>query len=213
MILIPLLLIILKVRNSEQHAPYEWNDNPVPPDDTIVNNTNKNNYRLAYLDHGTAPAGSAYEFVCLPSVTTARMTDFAQSMQSTSTKPYIVHQNTPASQIIEHRASKTWAYSLPAININITDGIVKANDTPCLVMYKSASRQDYNQILLSINNPDMGVDPSAPQKVRLTLNHRWTLSDTDPNTNIVSSSKIETVIDFTLSRGMPIEINLIAFGL
>lgn len=192
---------ILKIRNSLQQTPYQ---NQTTPSAATIAGNNANNFRLVYLDHGTNPTDTSYEFVCLPGATAANMDDFAHLMETS--KPYVVHENNPTSQIIEHTASKTWAYALPLTNTNITKGLVKANDTPCLVMCKSTS-QDYEQILLSISNPDMGVNPSTPKNIRLTLKYEWILS-ANTNAIIVSSNATETVIEFTLADGLPIEINL-----
>lgn len=194
----------LKIRNSLQQTPYQ---NQEFPSDSLIGTNGSNNYRLAYLDHGNAPADNSYEFVCLPATDGTQMAAFSQLM-SGDEKPYTVHQNSVAAQIIEHKALKTWAYALPLANSSISAGIVRANDTPCLVMYKSLS-QNYNQILLSISNPDMGASPSAPKTVRLTLNYEWTLSQ-NANATVVSSDTGSTVIDFVLADGMPVEVTLSA---
>jgi chondroitin-sulfate-ABC endolyase/exolyase len=195
----------LKIRNTTQTTPYQSQVFPSPA--TIASNAS-NNYRLAYLDHGVAPANNSYEFVCIPSANATRMTDFAQSMQTTQTKPYTVHQNNASSQIIEHKASKTWAYALPATNTTLTNGLLKANNTPCLVMYQSTN-QNYNEIILSISNPNLGTSPSTIVVAQLTLNYQWSLT-TNPNASIVSSNTTQTVIQFNLADGLPIEVNLTA---
>jgi chondroitin-sulfate-ABC endolyase/exolyase len=192
---------VLKIRNSTQHTPYQNQTAPTAAD--IAANT-PNDYRLAYLDHGTAPTNSSYEYVCLPSINATDMATFAMLMQTN--KPYTLHQNTSSSQIIEHIGSKTWAYALPAANTTILNGIIKANDTPCLVMYKSTN-QNYNGILLSISNPDLGITPSTPKTIKLTLNYEWTISS-NPNASIVSANSTETIIQFNLADGLPVEINL-----
>ncbi|MEO8517478.1 MAG: polysaccharide lyase family 8 super-sandwich domain-containing protein [Flavobacterium sp.] len=193
----------LTIRNSTQQTPYQ--DQVAPSPATIAGNAT-NDYHLAYLDHGTAPTNNSYEFVCIPSATPAQMTDFDLLMQ-TPAKPYTVHQNNINQQIIEHKASKTWAYALPAANATITDGLIKANDTPCLTMYKSINL-DFTQILLSVSNPDMGASPSTPKVITLTLNNPWILSPANPNAAIVSVNATETVIQFSLADGLPVEVNL-----
>lgn len=195
----------LKIRNSNQITPYQ---SQVNPSDATIASNNGNNYHLAYLDHGTAPTNSSYEFVCIPSADAGRMATFAQQMQSD--KPYTVYQNNVNQQIIEHKASKTWAYALPAANAAIADGLLKANDTPCLVMYKSANGTSYSEIVLSVSNPDMGAAPSTPKMVTLTLNSEWTISGANTNATLGSASAAGTTITFTVVDGFPVEIKLTA---
>jgi chondroitin-sulfate-ABC endolyase/exolyase len=198
---------VLKIRNSTQTTPYQSQVFPTPA--TIASNAS-NNYRVAYLDHGFAPTNTSYEFVCIPSANTTRMTDFALSMQTSQTKPYTVHQNNTSSQIIEHKASKTWAYALPAVNTTLTNGLIKGNNTPCLVMYQSTN-QNYNEIVLSISNPNLGTSPSTTVVAQLTLNYQWSLTS-NPNASIVSSNSSQTVIQFNLADGLPVEVNLTAIN-
>ncbi|AOW10587.1 polysaccharide lyase family 8 super-sandwich domain-containing protein [Flavobacterium gilvum] len=192
----------LKIKNSTQITPYQ---NQLNPSDATIASNNGNNYRLAYLDHGTAPTNSSYEYVCIPSADAGRMTQFAQQMQSD--RPYTVYQNNANQQIIEHKASKTWAYALPAVNTAITDGLLKANDTPCLVMYKSLNT-NYSEIVLSVSNPDMGTTPSTPKMITLTLNSEWAISQGNTNANLGTATAAGTTITFTLADGFPVEIKL-----
>jgi hypothetical protein len=194
----------LKIRNSLQTTPYQ---NQVSPSAATIAGNSGNNYRVAYLDHGSAPVNSSYEFVCMPSASTTTMSAFAQQMQSDSSKPYIVHQNNTSQQIIEHKASGTWAYALPAANASINDGLVIANDQPCLAMYKSVN-QSPAQILLSVSNPDLGTAPSTPKSITLTLKGKWKLSQTNINAAIVSATAAATTIQFTTSDGLPVEVTL-----
>ncbi|MFC0186603.1 Polysaccharide lyase family 8, C-terminal beta-sandwich domain [Pseudarcicella hirudinis] len=194
----------LKIRNSVQTTPYQ---NQIAPTDSTIASNSSNNYHLAYLDHGVAPTNSSYEFVCIPSASTSRMTTFAQQMQSAD-KPYSVYQNNANQQIIEHKASKTWAYALPAANATITDGLLKANDSPCLVMYKVLNESS-SEIILSVSNPDMGATPSTAKTITLTLNDQWNVSLANPNVSIGSASASGTTVSFTVADGFPVEIKLV----
>jgi len=193
----------LKIRNSTQTTPYQ--NQVFPTAATIAANTS-NNYHLAYLDHGNAPTDNSYEFVCIPSANASRMTAFGQLMQAQE-KPYAVHQNNINQQIIEHKASRTWAYALPAANTAIADGLVKANDTPCLAMYKGLN-SDYTQILLAVSNPDLGASPSTPKVITLVLKNQWNLSKANPGANIVTVTDTTTIVQFILANGLPVEIKL-----
>lgn len=195
----------LKIRNSNQITPYQ---NQVSPSEATIASNNGNNYHLAYLDHGTAPTNGSYEFVCIPSANASRMATFAQQMSSQD-KPYVVYQNNTNQQIIEHKTSKTWAYALPAVNAIISDGLLKSNDRPCLVMYKSLT-DNYSQIVLSVSNPDMGSEPSTPKIITLTLSNEWTISQGSSSANLGSASADGTTITFTVADGFPVEIKLTA---
>ncbi|WP_163410209.1 polysaccharide lyase family 8 super-sandwich domain-containing protein [Flavobacterium ajazii] len=193
----------LKIKNSAQTTPYQ---NQTTPTEATIAANSSNNYHLAYLDHGNAPTNSSYEFVCLPLADSAKMTQFALEMQS-SNKPYTVYQNNTNQQIIEHKGAKTWAYALPAANTTITNGLLKANDTPCLVMYKGLN-ENFSEIVLSVSNPDMGAAPSTPKVITLKLSNEWNLSQLNSNANIVSATATETTIAFTVADGLPVEIKL-----
>ncbi len=194
----------LKIRNSAQTTPYQ---NQVAPSDATIAGNASNNYHLAFLDHGNAPTNNSYEFVCIPSANPTRMTEFSQSMQTPQERPYIVHQNNINQQIIEHKASKTWAYSLPSSNTTITDGFIISNDTPCLAMYKGLTENSLT-IVLSVSNPDLGNSPSTPKVITLKLKYQWNLLQPNPKVNIVSADATETIIQFTTTDGLPVEINL-----
>ncbi|MDH7461697.1 Ig-like domain-containing protein [Chitinophagaceae bacterium 26-R-25] len=194
----------LKIRNTTQTTPYQ--SQVFPSAGTIASNSS-NDYHLAYLDHGSTPTNSSYEFVCIPSANASTMTAFAQQMLSDSSKPYIVHQNNTSQQIIEHKASGTWAYALPAANDSIKDGLVRSNDTPCLVMYQGLNA-NATEIVLSVSNPDMGASPSTLKTISLTLNGKWKFSQTNVNASIVSATAASTTIQFTTSDGFPVEVKL-----
>jgi chondroitin-sulfate-ABC endolyase/exolyase len=195
---------VLKIKTSAQTTPYQ--DQVVPTDVTIAGNKS-NDYHLAYLDHGSAPKNNSYEFVCIPSTNSKKMVEFSRLMQSPQDKPYVVYQNTINQQIIEYKPAKTWAYALPSSNTTIINGLIKANDQPCLVMYKGLN-PEFTNIVLTVSNPDLGVSPSAPKVITLTLNNKWTLLQSNPNVNVVSSTATSTVIQFTTADGLPVEIKL-----
>lgn len=193
---------VLKIKNSTQTTPYQ--DQVVPTEATIAGNKS-NDYRLAYLDHGNAPANNSYEFVCIPSANTKKMAEFSRLMQSPQDKPYVVYQNTINQQIIEYKPAKTWAYALPSANTKINNGLIKSNDQPCLVMYKGLN-PDFTKIVLSVSNPDLGASPSTPKVITLILKNKWDLLKSNPNANIISSTAAETIIQFTTADGLPVEI-------
>lgn len=195
----------LKIKNSIQKTPYQ---NQVNPSDKIISDNQSNDYHLAYLDHGTAPKNSFYEFVCIPSANGGRMNEFAQEMESVQGRPYVVYQNNTNQQIIKHRKSKTWGYALPTINTTIMDGLVISNDTPCLVMYKELNKNS-SEIILSISNPDLGIAPFTSKTIVLTLRKKWKLIEPNSKVNIISVSDTETVIAFTVADGLPVEVNLL----
>ena len=190
-----------------------------PGNITLTTDYKSNTY--AYIDHGRAPSNAEYEYICIPKTTSSDMDALEVDMKSTNNRPYIVHQKNANAHIVEHKKDKIWAYSLFTSNSNIEDSgsIIKSNNKPCLAMYQKTGEKS---ILLSIANPDLGYNrkywggdnlrtPNTGliRNIRLTLRGRWDLTSGGDVSISYKDSHNETYLDFTLSDGLPAEVNLV----
>ena len=69
------------------------------------------------------------------------------------------------------------------------------------------------KVRLSVTDPDMGltsrgVEPIAPRKVTLTLHGNWSIKKQHPRATLISADTTETVIEFTIVDGLPVELKL-----
>ncbi|KGJ95064.1 polysaccharide lyase family 8 super-sandwich domain-containing protein [Thalassotalea sp. ND16A] len=193
----------LKVWKGNQQTP---NEDQIWPVDISQNPIDQ--YTIGYLDHGTAPENNGYEYVTVPNANAFQMDTLAKD------KPYVVHEKTSQRHVIEHLARKIWGYAFfeAAEDMAHSNSILKATDTASLVMLKHAKR---NKVELSVTDPDLGFisrgsDPVAPRTVSLTLHGNWLLKEEYPRATLVSSNTAETVIEFSIVDGLPVEVKLIA---
>ena len=175
------------------------------------NDTKLNTY--GYIDHGSNPSDAGYEYICTPQTTVEKMTTLHTKMQSSNNFPYIVHQKNSNAHIVQHKKDKIWAYSFFTTNsdINRTAGIIKSNNKPCLAMYQ---KTDASSILLSVTNPDLGfkarqtTGTSPTVNIRLTLHGQWLLPSSSTDIKLINSNASETVLEFKLIDGLPVEVQL-----
>ncbi len=200
----------LKIQRENQHIPflddfdYTLSDLRAPVD-----------YSIGYINHGTNPVNAGYEFVVKPDVTASNMSNFAVNMSNDTTKPYQVYQKTETAHIVKDKNNGTVGYALFTANANLSNALVlKANDIPCLAMYKEINAQT---ILLSVSNPDMGFfvdsfEASVEVPIQITLHDVWTLENTHPEVSIINTTDTTTTIQFNTFDGKPIEIQLNKFN-
>jgi chondroitin-sulfate-ABC endolyase/exolyase len=191
----------LKVWKGNQQTP---NRNQTWPVDISQNPIGQ--YTIGYLDHGTAPDNYGYEYVTIPNANIGKMEKLAKD------KPYVVHEKTSQRHVIERLRKNIWGYALfeAASNLSHTNGLLKASDTSSLVMLKHRNR---NEVRLSVTDPDIGftyrgLKPVAPRKVTLTLHGNWSIEEQHPRATFISADTTETVLEFTIVDGLPVELKL-----
>ncbi len=167
---------------------------------------------VSYLNHGSAPIDSDYEFVIKPDTSNAEMLVLASSMLDENTKPYAVYQKNENAHIVKDKLQNLYALALFSSNSvlpNVT--LIKANSKACLIQYQESSDQT---VKLSLSNPDLGFthrsyDASVSQLIDVELNGKWALLMSYPNARITSQGNDSTTIEFTTFDGLPIEISLV----
>ena len=180
--------------NSNQTWPVDISQNPI------------HQYTIGYLDHGNAPDNNGYEYITVPNTNVRKMKKLAKH------KPYVVHEKTSQRHVIEHLRKHIWGYALfeAASDMSHTNGLLKASDTSSLVMLRYAK---HNKVRLSVTDPDIGftsrgVEPVAPKKVTLTLHGNWSIKEQHPRATLINADTTETVIEFTIVDGLPVELKL-----
>jgi hypothetical protein len=190
----------LKVWKGNQQTP---NRNQTWPVDISQNPIGL--YTIGYLDHGTAPDNNGYEYITVPNANVGEMKKLAKH------KPYVVHEKTSQRHVIEHLGKSIWGYALfeAASNLSHINGLLKSSDTSSLVMLT----HKHNKVRLSVTDPDIGftargLEPVAPRKVTLTLHGNWSIKEQHPRATLISADTTETVIEFTIVDGLPVELKL-----
>ncbi len=183
------------------------NYNQTNPNDYINNATA--NYAKGYINHGTNPQNSEYEYITIPNADVTKMNTIATQMQNGNTL-YEVHQKNNIAHILEYKPKNIWGYAFFEPTSNINDGVVKAVDHSSLVMTQS---NHTDTLLLSITNPDIGFESrefssAILKKIRVTLDGQWTLDNFLDNARIISSNPTETSLEFDTVDGLPIEVKL-----
>ena len=191
----------LNVWKGTQQTP---NENQVWPVDVSLNPVGE--YTIGHLDHGTLPDNRGYEYVIVPNANPRKMRKLSHE------KPYVVYERSAARHVVNEVEDAVWGYALfeAAADMAYPGSVLKASDTSCLVMYKEVNEE---KIRLSVVDPDIGftsrgLEAPGPRKVQLTLHGNWSLAKSHPRATLVSADNIESVFEFDIVDGLPVEIKL-----
>ncbi|MCM4157040.1 choice-of-anchor J domain-containing protein [Gramella sp. AN32] len=190
----------LKIWKGDQQTPNENETDPNAYHDNEIGT-----YTLGYIDHGTNPTDTGYEYVIKPNATANEMQAIAAE------KPYTVLEKSSERHVVKHNEKNMWGYALFGASSELDYGAIRANDTPCLVMYEEI---DNKHILLSMTNPDLGFEsrsdqPAQTTNIQLTLRDEWSLSKSNSQVTKVNSTDSTTTFQFTVKQAMPVEVDLI----
>ena len=196
----------LKIKKEVQQVPQHSQIWPLNPS---VSGNPTQTYYTGYLDHGINPSNKTYEYIVLPSSNTTNMQQLHTAI-SGGNKPYTVHQQDINAHIVEHKAKQIFAYSVFSNLNNSNIDTIKSVNKPCLIM---SEYDNTNNLLLAISNPDLGIvsrsyQPVADKIIDVTLHGEWVMIDSNPNVELISSNATETLLRFTISNGLSIEIQL-----
>ncbi|WP_186526072.1 chondroitinase family polysaccharide lyase [Leekyejoonella antrihumi] len=178
-------------------------------------------YATAVLDHGTKPRGGSYEYALVVGATAETMTTFAADMQDPSTAPYTVLRHDTTAHVVSDRATGITGCAVFERSHRLTDGLVRAVDTPSVVLVQPTS----NGLALSVTDPDLrfytGPDKSAPtaspydvpwrdspgqgSTITVELEGGWTCATQGVTTRAGHGTTSVTV---QCADGLPTELNL-----
>lgn len=191
----------LKLQRKDQSTPSQNQTNP-----NITNPASQ--AAIGYIDHGTAPTNSSYEYVIVPNTDLSSMQTLSNIFQNN--KPYEVINKDHNSHIIHHEASGIYAFALfePNTTLPINTNVV-ANSDNCLIMYQPDSSN--SSMKFSLSNPDLGLSGGKSyekypvQNIQITFNGHWQLATPHPAITFISSSAENSVYEFATYQGLPIE--------
>lgn len=177
---------------------------------TLSSSFETSDYFIAYMNHGSDPTNSGYEYVVKPDTTTAEMVTFENTMSSS--RPYTVYQKNENAHIVKDKAENLYALTLFSANSTLPNQtLIKANSKPCLIQYQETS---VDTIKLALSNPDLNFPfvsftPSAIQPIEVTLQGKWEFITPHPKAAIIAQNSSTTVFKFNTLDGLPIEIDLV----
>lgn len=176
------------------------------------------------IDHGKAPKGKSYEYIVIPGTDENAMKIFAK-------KPdYKVLRQDRNAHIVKDIISNTTSFVVFETLDRLKEGIIEKVDTACLIMLK----QDKQQTILTVCNPDLALYRGASDEaldengkrtersiysrpwkdneskeipVKITLKDKWNIKET-PNCKVLSSTKEETVLQFTCKEGKSYDVEI-----
>lgn len=129
----------INVSKSLQHSFDEETDEPT-----------QNNFALAAIDHGVAPASAGYEYMVLVQPTEEELEKTEKDFKSSKKEPYVVLQHDSLAHIVYDKATKTTGYALfEAGNVNAKTDVLYSS-VPCMVMTSKTKKMN-----LSICDPDL----------------------------------------------------------
>ncbi|MCZ4694785.1 T9SS C-terminal target domain-containing protein [Ancylomarina euxinus] len=171
-------------------------------------------FAAAWINHGTSPSNSTYEYVVLPNSTAQSIQDFSDRMKSQETAAYKVLKHDENAHIVWDRETNTTGYVFFEQNTNSTDEFVKQVTAPSLVMIKSST--DKSELNLSLCDPDLhfpevaytSAKPSQESVIVLTLKGNWEIVGQDSEGEIISTANQQTQIQFKLKDGIPRHLKL-----
>lgn len=188
-------------------------------------------FAAAWIEHGKAPKNGEYEYAILVNTDTDGMIKFAEQMKQPETELYSVLQKNKHAHIVKDNKSNTIGYAVFEASNCLDRGLVKAVDTPCMIMTKETD----DGLILSVVDPDLrlyeGIETdqydkngnrievsvysrqwmkneSMSSKLVLTIKGKWALKTENKKCRILPGDKGVTVLEFQSMHGMPVEVFL-----
>ncbi|WP_303315287.1 chondroitinase family polysaccharide lyase [Flavivirga abyssicola] len=180
--------------------------NQVSPRENGRGGTTSGNFASAYINHGTAPVNSNYEYVIIPGTNSTDMIAFTNNMNSNATAFYEVLQHDDMAHIVKYNAMRGYAL-FNSGNFGNT-ATLKSNDAPCLIMTEETG----NDLKMTVVNPDLNkndtTEESQIKTINLVLNGEWTLNVSSGGAVNVTSGTNETTITIDTKDALPVDMAL-----
>ncbi|AIY03302.1 hypothetical protein ART_3703 [Arthrobacter sp. PAMC 25486] len=178
-------------------------------------------YATAVLDHGSRPKREKYEYAMVVGATAEAMTSFTEEMGRRDGAPYKVLRHDDTAHVVQDRDTGITAYAVFEATKKLTDGVVKAVDTPSVVLVQP----DGAELIVSVTDPDLrfynGKDKSDPlqspygapwrqlpsqgSQITVELEGQWTSSS--PGVSVRSGRRTTTIL-VSCAGGMTNELRL-----
>ena len=180
-----------------------------------ISTTSTGNWAKVWLDHGKSPQNKGYEYVVLPASTPTSLSSFADSMSQSATAYYIVKQANAQMHYVYYRPKGIHGYAAFQSIKNIVDttSLLKATDSPCLLMAVKTN----DTLQLTVVNPNLNlqattmrsnisggyVSQSAPTSIQFIIRGSWTSIKADSTISIVSKSDSTTTFNVITQYSLP----------
>lgn len=211
----------LALSRAHQTSPHQKNDAPTEGD-----------FAAAWLSHGRAPQGGAYEFVVLVQTPIEEVQRFAERMNQPEQAPYVVLQKDAQAHIVFDRESRTTGYAWFEAGEAQCAGRIRSVDTPCMIM----CQEENGELHLSVADPDLRlyegveadqVDEQGRQREvslysrtwihndgkrhELTLEAEgvWSLKQPDERVRVRHTAAERTLLTIACKDAVPVEFTLI----
>lgn len=183
-------------------------------------------FATAWIRHGAAPRGGAYEYAMVVDTTAERMAAFAAAMSDPERAPYRVLRADAAAHVVHDRATGITGYALfERVRLD-GPGVVEV-DTPSMLLLRE---EGDDGLVLAVCDPDLrlygGIDtdqyergryvghyspwsrpwlaaPSRPHRLRVTLEGRWHADPGQPCRARITGTR--TLVEVETVHGRPVQ--------
>ena len=148
-------------------------------------------FKVAWIDHGTAPKDAGYAYAIRPDTTSAALAKFAKA------PGFEILQRNDSAHIVRFPSRGIIGYALFSAVDNLDFSALRGADIPCLVM----TRGSRNQLGLAVADPDLRLPPMAPghfdyrpgatSTFRLRLNGAWKLNGAPDGVRMIDGQTLE----------------------
>lgn len=187
-------------------------------------------FATAWIRHGAAPSGAAYQYAILVDATPESMAAFTRAMAEPDTAPYTVTQADTVAHVVIDRSTGITGYAVFEATRDLTTGPVREVDTPSLLM----TRAEGSDLVLAACDPDLhlydGIDhdqyqgrtyvgqytsfsrpwlanPSRPHRLTVTLAGNWQAAGPSQPCRTIPHAD-STTVRFETVDGLPIQVRL-----
>ncbi|RNC66402.1 chondroitinase family polysaccharide lyase [Proteiniphilum sp. X52] len=192
----------------------------------------QNNFALAAINHGPAPANGSYEYMVLVQPSQEEKENIHRE-GSAAGAFYKVLQQDSLAHIVRDRETRTTGYVLFEAGAISADELLRKVNLPALVMIREI---DPDKLILSACDPDLRFyegasdevydadgkraersvysrewidNPAGISYLNVTLDGSWEMGLANPHARIVESGNDHTLVEFECRHGLSQEVLLI----
>ncbi len=192
----------------------------------------ENDFTVAAISHGNAPADGRYEYAIVVKPSQAELALWIKNLKAKQHSLYTIIRHDRQAHVVRDEASGTTGYALFEAG-EVSKGLLLSNSIPCMAMLCEKSK---GEIVLSLADPDLRLyegpsddifdkegkrversiysrpwigSESGVSHPRITLQGRWSLPQPSEYCKVISSDRKNTVLEFTCQHGLSREVRLI----
>jgi len=203
----------IKIKKAEQdsyHNKYSIRTGKMDPKGKGVKET-KGNFASAWLEHGTAPKNSGYQYVIYPGLNEKKIKNFGDRLSKDQS--FEINRADGVAHIVSDNEKATTAYVVFEADKNLEQGLLKSVSEPAIVMLRKDSE---TSIRLSAVQPDLNfaknpkgkfINYSEPVSLSLTIKGNWKV-ESNAAVQTVQNNANETTITLECRHGFSVYIKL-----